>query len=495
MSEAVPSQKTATGERALRIAVIGAGASGILSGIKLREAGIADVVIYEKADRPGGTWRENHYPGLSCDVPSHVYRYSFEPNPDWSRLFSPGHEIQNYLEAMVRKYGLDEVIRYGREVVRCEWDGARWEVELSDGEVDHADVVIAATGVLHHPRTPEIEGLERFEGACFHSARWDDSTVLDGKRVGIIGNGSTGVQITTAVSGRASHLSLFQRTAQWVLPQENPVYSEEEKARFRDDRELCQHLYRELNKSFITNFSHAVVDAESEGIAMVETACRAHLDEKVADPELKAKLTPDYRAGCKRLVVAGGFYEALQRSDTELVTEDIESVEATGVRTRDGRLHPLDVLVLATGFQTHQFIRPTKVIGRDGIRLDDAWAESNRTYLSVSVPQFPNFFMLVGPYSPVGNFSLIGVAETQLSYVMQLIEVLRDGRARQVAARADATERFFAEMVEATKGTIWASGCKSWYIDKSGVPASWPWDYDRFESMMATPDLKDFELL
>ena len=482
-------------ERPLRIAVIGAGASGILCGVKFLEAGYNDLVIYEKADRPGGTWRENRYPGLSCDVPSHVYRYSFEPNAEWTHLFSPGNEIQDYLEGTVEKYGVDRFIRYGQEVSRCEFDGVRWQLETAGGEHDVADIVICATGVLHHPRFPEIEGLESFEGECFHSAQWDDEAALQGRRVGIIGNGSTGVQIATALTERAAHLSLFQRTPQWIMPQENPAYSEEDKRNFRQNPSVLENIYRELNKSFVTNFSHAVVDAESEAIKMVEEICRAHLDETVLDPELKAKLTPNYRAGCKRLVVAGGFYEAIQQPHTELVTEEIERVEEKGVRTRDGKLHPLDVLVLATGFQTHQFMRPMQVSGRDGKRLDDAWADANRSYLSISIPDFPNFFMLIGPYSPVGNFSLIGVAESQLAYVMQLVDLIRQGKARQVSADPAATDRFFAAMVKATKGTIWATGCQSWYLDKSGVPASWPWDYTYFEERMAKPNLEDYEIV
>ena len=479
----------------LRIAVIGAGASGILCGIKFLEAGHRDLVIYEKASRPGGTWRENRYPGLSCDVPSHVYRYSFEPNAEWTQLFSPGPEIQAYLEKTVEKYGIDRYIRYEREISRCEFDGERWQLETAKGERDTADVVISATGVLHHPNYPEIEGLERFEGECFHSARWNEETVLDGRRGGILGNGSTGVQIVTALASRVAHLSLFQRTAQWILPQENPAYSEADKENFRRNPAVLQHMYNELNKSFVANFSHAVVDAESDAIKMVEESCRAHLEETVKDPELKAQLTPDYRAGCKRLVVAGGFYEAIQRPNVDLVTEAIVRVEPEGVRTSDGQLHCLDVLVLATGFQTHQFMRPMKVTGRNGLKLDDVWEEANRSYLSISVPDFPNFFMLIGPYSPVGNFSLISVAETQLAYVMQLVDLLHRGKARQVSAKAAATDRFFAEMVEASRGTIWATGCRSWYIDKSGVPASWPWDYTYFEERMARPDLEDYELV
>jgi cation diffusion facilitator CzcD-associated flavoprotein CzcO len=480
--------------RNLRIVVIGAGMSGILSGVKLREAGY-DLAIYEKGDGPGGTWRENTYPGLSCDVPSHAYRYSWAPNPEWSHLFSPGAEIQAYFAGVARDNGLDAVTHYGQEVTRCDFVDGRWQIETSGGLRDEADAVIAATGVLHHPAIPELEGLESFEGACFHSARWDHAVPLDGRRVGVVGTGSTAIQITTALAERASHFALFQRTAQWVLPQENPPYAEEDKENFRRNPDVLAHIHEELLKRFIHNFSDAVVDADSPQLKAIELACRANLDENVHDPELRAKLTPDYRAACKRLIISGDFYPAIQAPNAELVTAPIERVEPEGVRTADGVLHPLDVLVLATGFRAHQFMRPMQIRGRDGVSLADAWEKRPTAYRAISVPSFPNFFMLIGPNSPVGNFSLIDVAERQLGYILQLLDRIRRGEAREIAARREATEAFHADLVEATKGTIWVTGCNSWYLDDEGVPASWPWNFATFEASMAEPILEDFEIL
>src|SRR5262245_5816556 len=481
-------------ERPLRVLVIGAGMSGVLSGIKLREAGLDDFVIYEKADRLGGTWRENTYPGIACDVPSHLYSYSFEPNAGWSHRFSPGAEIEAYFEDVAKRHGVTERIRFGEEVTRLAWRGGRWELATKRGRRDAADVVIAATGVLHHPNQPDIPGLDSFAGACFHSARWDHGVALDGKRVGVVGTGSTAVQIVSAIVNRVAKLSLFQRTAQWIAPQENPPYSEEEKAAFRREPSLVRQLHDEMSRVFAENFSNAVVDATSPQMKLLEDVCRANLESNVEDPVLREKLRPSYRAACKRLVISPDFYQAIQRPNAELVTEGIERVEPDGLRTRDGRLHALDVLVLATGFRADRFLRPMEVSGRDGRTLDDAWAKRPVAYLSISIPGFPNLFMLNGPNGPVGNFSLIEVAELQLAYILRLLEPLRAGRCREISPSAATTEQFDAERVEATKKTVWITGCRSWYLDDRGIPAVWPWTFDRFREEMAAPKLAAYEL-
>ncbi|HEX5366254.1 MAG TPA: NAD(P)/FAD-dependent oxidoreductase [Acidimicrobiales bacterium] len=477
----------------LRCIVIGAGMAGILSAVKLRGAGFDDVTIYEKGDTYGGTWRENTYPGLACDVPSHLYSYSFEPNPDWSRRFSPGPEIRSYFEGVAHRHGLDEITRFGEEVVSCERRDGRWQIETSRGRHDSADVVLAATGVLHHPNVPDLPGLDTFAGHAFHSARWDHDVEIDGKRVGVIGTGSTAVQITSAVVDRVEHFTLFQRTAQWIMPQPNPPYSEAQRETFRRDPSEMARRREGYAQQFTDGFANALVNADSPEMHMLEDMCRAHLEEKVTDPVLREKLRPSYRAACKRLIMSYDFYDAIQRPNAELVTEGIERVEPTGVRTTDGVLHELDVLVLATGFKVDRFVRPIRVVGNDGLDLDDAWAEGPTAYLSISVPGFPNFFMLNGPNGPVGNFSLIDVAECQIDYILQLLDLLGpDGRAG-VSATAEATTQFEARRVEAARSTIWMSGCRSWYLDKRGIPATWPWTFRDFRKAMSAPDLADFE--
>jgi cation diffusion facilitator CzcD-associated flavoprotein CzcO len=477
----------------VRVAIIGAGMSGILSAIKLREAGITNYVIYEKADRLGGTWRENTYPGIACDVPSHLYSYSFEPNPDWSHQFSPGGEIQAYFEDVARRYGVDKEIRFGEEIARCAFEEGRWRIETRKGTRDEVDFIVAATGVLHHPNVPDIDGLDDFEGALFHSARWDHDVSLEGKRIGVIGTGSSAVQIVSATVDAAQELTLFQRTAQWIMPQANPAYTPEEKEEFRTNPEHQRAVRAEFSKAFAQGFANAVIDADSDHMKMIEDACRANLEDNVSDPLLREKLRPDYRAACKRLVISPDFYEAIQKPNAELVTEGIERIEAKGVRTVDGRLHELDVLVLATGFRADRFMRPMEVVGRSGKRLEEVWADRPSAYLSIAIPDFPNLFMLNGPNGPVGNFSLIEVAELQFGYILQLIDLVRSGECRQVCVKAEATEAFEAERVEAAKSTIWTTGCRSWYLDDRGIPATWSFSFDRFEQEMAGPDLDAYD--
>ncbi|MGH8985989.1 MAG: flavin-containing monooxygenase [Acidimicrobiia bacterium] len=479
-------------ERALRFAIVGAGMSGILSAIKLNEAGLTDFTVYEKADRLGGTWRENTYPGLACDVPSHLYSYSFAPSPGWSHRYSPGGEIQGYFERVARQHEIERHIRFGDEVTSCRFNHGRWQLETAGGHRDEVDVVIAATGVLHHPKLPDFEGLADFDGATFHSSRWDHEVKLDGARVGIVGTGSTAVQMVSALVGRVARLSLFQRTAQWILAQENPAYADDEKAAFRQNPARLAELRTQLTQLFDV-FANAIVDAESPEMQMIAELCRANLDDNVRDPELRERLRPDYQAACKRLIMSPDFYEAIQQPNAELVTEGIERVEAAGVRTRDGRLHELEVLVLATGFKADAFMRPMAVVGRGGQTLERLWAARPNAYLSISIPDFPNFFMLNGPNGPVGNFSLIEVAELQFAYVMQLVERLRSGECREISATREAMEQHEAARVEAAKHTVWVTGCRSWYLDDRGVPATWPWSFDRFRAEMQAPNPRAFE--
>jgi cation diffusion facilitator CzcD-associated flavoprotein CzcO len=466
--------------------------AGILSAIKLREAGLIDCTVYEKADRVGGTWRENTYPGIACDVPSHLYSYSFALTPEWSHVFAPGDEIEAYFERVARDHDVERSVRFGDEVTCCAWVDGAWELETASGDRDRADVVIAATGVLHHPNIPDLDGLDTFEGAAFHSARWDHRVALDGVRVGVVGTGSTAVQVVSAIVERVEKLSLFQRTAQWVLQMPNDAYTESEKDELRHDPERLDAMHWDLSEAF-GNFATAVVDADSPQMAAIEELCRANLETNVRDPELRERLRPDYRAACKRLVISPDFYEAVQHPHAELVTAPIERIEPRGVRTGDGQLHELDVLVLATGFKADAFMRPMEIVGRDGVRLDDVWRERPEAYLSISIPDFPNLFMLNGPNGPVGNFSLIEVAELQFAYVLQLIERLRSEQCHEISATHEALERFERERAEAAQHTIWITGCRSWYLDDRGIPAVWPWTFHRFRDEMRAPDLSAYD--
>lgn len=430
---------------------------------------------------------------MACDVPWHLYSYSFAPNPNWSHVFSPGQEILSYFKDVARTRGVEKHVKFNTGIRRIEFRDGRWRIETEHGKEDEADFVIAATGVLHHPSYPNIEGLEDFDGPLFHTARWDHSVSLEDKRVGIIGTGFSSVQIVSDLAGKVPELHLFQRTPQWVMPTPNPEIDSATQELYRDDPEVMRAVRENLAQTFADNFASAVVDAESSQLAMLQQMCEANLG-TVTDPELREQLRPDYRAACKRLVMSPNFYEAMQDPSVSLVTEKISRIEAKGIRTVDGELHELELIVLGTGFRVDRFMRPIEVVGRDGVALDDVWAERPSGYLAISIPEFPNLFMLNGPNGPVGNFSLIDVAELQFDYIMQLVELVRAGRCQEVSVTHKAADRFEEERVEAAKNTVWMTGCRSWYLDDRGVPAAWPWAFGRFRDEMAKPKLEDYEL-
>jgi cation diffusion facilitator CzcD-associated flavoprotein CzcO len=477
--------------RTPEIAIIGAGMSGLCMAAKLKRAGIDTFTIFEKSDRLGGTWRDNTYPGLTCDVPSRFYQFSFAPNPNWTHLFSPGAEIWAYFDAIADEYGVREHIRFGTQVVSAHFEDGRWRVGTDDGIEIVVDFLISASGILHHPRYPDIEGLDTFAGAAFHSARWNHDVAVEGKRVGVLGTGSTGAQIVCGLAGTAEHLTMFQRTAQWILPLPNPGYSRVGRLLHRavpaldpiaytSVRTTAEYLSRGLTKPGVRR------DA-------IGAACRVNL-RTVRDPELRRKLTPDYEPMCKRLVISSGFYRAIQRRDVELVTEGIERVEPGGIRTRDGVLHELDLLVLATGFDAHAYMRPLDLVGEDGLTLEHAWRDGPRGYRTVAMPGFPNFFMLMGPHSPVGNYALTAIAESQADHILGWVAKWRAGDISTVAPTASATDRFNADLRAAMPDTVWASGCQSWYLGQDGLPEVWPWTPDRHRRMMREVNLADFDI-
>lgn len=479
----------------LRYVIIGAGMAGILAGIKLLERGEKNFTILEKASSLGGTWRENRYPGLTCDVPAHAYTYSFAPYAEWKSYYANGPDIRDYFEKVAADFGVNSYIRYNAEVTSCDFDEATatWTVGVSGTEKIEADIVICASGVLHHPKMPDIPGLDTFAGKAFHSARWDDSAQLDGTRVGIVGCGSTGAQILTALTGRSKQVVHFQRSPQWIMPVPQFDYTDEEREAFRKDVKLIDEI--RYNKEYwdaILRFTDGITNIDGPQMKEIEGYCLQNLENSVTDPELRKKLTPNYRAGCKRLIYSWCYYDHVQKPNVFVDTGAIERVKPAGVRMKDGTLHELDVLVLATGFRADRFIRPASVVGRNGKSLDDAWSLRPTAFNALTLPDFPNFFMLNGPTGPVGNFSLIDIAEAQWKYVDQLIDRLRAGNARAVEPTHEAMADYEEKRIAAAKKTIFGSGCTSWYLDDTGVPASWPWSYQAFVDAMAKPDFEDY---
>lgn len=473
------------------VAVIGAGMTGILMAIKLREAGISDITILEKADKLGGTWRENTYPGVACDVPAHMYTYSFRGNAEWSHRFARGAEIQQYFQQVADEQGITPQIRFNEALETCHYVDGKWQLTTSQGKDLEVDFVVSATGILHHPAYPDIPGLDSFKGEMWHTARWNHDVDLAGKRVGIIGTGSTACQTIGELGHTAGHLTVFQRTPQWIIRVPDKAYTDADKARLRGRQDKLAAISRRYAFVLRNTFSKAVTGSKLQHAYMSWTAKR-NLRKSVRDPKLRQKLTPDYPVGCKRLIINNTFYDAVQRDNVALETTAIERICDKGVVTSDGVTHELDVLILATGFHPFNFMRPMDLRGRDGLGIDEAWSKKVQAYRSLCVPGFPNFFLMLGPNTPIGNYSVIAMSEVQAAYVLKLIDAWRSGELPAVEATEQAKQRFNAYLREGMKNTVWVGGCQSWYLDADGDPAMWPYSWQQWEKELQQPDLDDF---
>jgi cation diffusion facilitator CzcD-associated flavoprotein CzcO len=469
----------------IKVAVIGAGFSGILAGIKLREQGI-DFEIFEKASTLGGTWRDNVYPGVACDVPSHLYVYSFAPNPRWSHRYADGSQIWRYLEKTAKKYRIFEKITFDTEIASAEWQGDRWKLTTSAGKLSFAEIVITAVGRLHHPSMPNLKGLDDFRGEICHSARWDTSFDERGKSIGIIGTGSSGVQIIAALSASASRLTIFQRTPHWVLSVPNPATPFLTKMAMRLPF-VAKYYYKKLQRDF-AKLTAGVGSGED---ALIARAARKHL-KRVRDPVLRAKVTPDYTPGCKRMVASPNYHEAIQRENVEIVTDAIERIVPEGIRTVTGRTVNLDAIVLATGFQAGAFLRPMKVVGADGVTLDAIWSDLDINYKTVALPHMPNFFMINGPYSPGGTIPIIAIAEIDVKYIMKCVEHIRRNDIA-MAPSMDASRNWLNGVRNRASQTVWVTGgCQSWYLGKDGVPIVNPANLEELSEDLRAIELDDF---
>lgn len=458
-------------------------------GALLLRAGIDDFVVYEKADRVGGTWRENTYPGIACDVPSRFYQFTFARNPDWTHRYSPGEEIWAYFEKVAQDTGVAARIRFATTVTATRWTGTAWAVTSSDGTCAEYDFVVAAAGILHHPHYPDLPGLDTFAGPAFHSARWDHDVDLTGKRVGLIGTGSTGVQILSALAGKVERLLLFQRTPHWVVHLDNPPFSALTRRLHRRFGAYDRFSYH-MNRLLIEALSPALLHP-GKARRFLTWVCRRQL-RKIADPELRRRLTPSTQPMCRRLIISPGYYDAIQHPGVELVTDAITRVEPDGIRTGDGVLHPVDVLVLATGFDAHAYVRPMELVGPGGLTLEEGWADGPRAYRTVAVPGFPNFFMLMGPNSPVGNYALTAIAETQAGYVLAWIRRWQHGEFETTMPTTEATAAYYAEVDAALPETVWATGCQSWYLGANGKPELFPWAPEQHRVLLAEIRDRDF---
>jgi cation diffusion facilitator CzcD-associated flavoprotein CzcO len=458
------------------IVVVGAGFGGIGMAIQLKKAGLHSFVILEKDDDLGGTWRGNDYPGCACDVPSHLYSYSFELNPDWSRMFSPREEIWDYLHHCVEKYALAPHIRYGVRVESMEWqeDAQRWQVSTASGDVLTPRAIVSGVGSLHVPSQPDIPGTERFGGASFHSSSWDDSYDLTGKRVAVIGTGASAIQFVPRIAEKVSRLHVFQRTPPWIHPRpdtEIPV----------ERRDLFRRLPLAM-RGFRTAI-YAGLELRALGFAVnpklmepLEALGRRHLERQVADPDLRAKLTPDYTIGCKRILLSSDYYPALAKPHVDLVTDGIAAIDERGIRTHEGNSYDVDAIIYGTGFKVTSALMERQIVGRNGLKISDAWADGIEAHHGITVAGFPNLFLLLGPNTGLGHTSVVFMIEAQIQHIMSCVRLLGRQRADVIEVKASAQRRTNERLHRRLRKAVWSvGGCRSWYLDEDGVNRTlWP---------------------
>ena len=477
--------------RSPRVVIVGAGMSGIAMGVTLKRAGFEDFVMLEKGADVGGTWFWNRYPGLSCDVPSQLYQYSFHLKPDWKRVFATGDEILAYHREVLDSHGLRPHLRLNSEVTRTDWTGSEWEVEAG-GEVHHADFVVMATGVLHHPSVPDIPGLDEFAGTTLHSARWDDRVDYAGKRVAVIGTGSTGVQLVSEMQRTAEQATLFSRSPQWVL------WGPTEMRQPRFVSELMRrapYLNRLVFESLLRSswLFTDIVTRPSWRRRLLQASARRRLA-TVRDEALRARITPDYEPLCKRQVVSGSFLRAIQEENVEVVTERIDHVRADGIVTEDAQTREFDLIALATGFKAHNYMRPMGLVGRDGVTIDEVWRDGPRAYRMTAIPGFPNLFTILGPNSPVGSLPLHHAAELTSAYIVRWLERFARGELDTVEPTEEATAEFNAEVAIALGPTVWNTGCNSWYQQADGTIDLWPFNRAEMKRMLGEPEEDHFRI-
>jgi cation diffusion facilitator CzcD-associated flavoprotein CzcO len=457
------------------VVIVGAGFAGLCMAIRLKKAGFDDFTVFEQGDRVGGTWRDNDYPGAACDVRSHLYSFSFEPNPGWSRAYAPQAEILAYLERCVDKYGLRPHLRLGCGVTGATFDEASglWSVATGDGRVVRARALVAGCGGLSRPALPLVKGLSAFEGPLFHSARWRHDVALEGKRVAVVGTGASAIQIVPALAPKVGQLYLFQRTPAWVLPKLDAPIGARARALF-GAVPLAQRLVRLAlywrNEATATGFL-----GHSPLLRLVERMAKKNLAESVRDPALRAKVTPDYRIGCKRILISDDYYQALERPNVEVVTAPVDEVRARSVVTPDGREYEVDAVVFATGFQAAEAAPPFPVRGRGGRDLAEAWRDGPEAFWGTTVAGFPNLFLIVGPNTGLGHSSMILMIESQAQYVLSALEAMRARRLAFVDVKREAQERHNREVQGRLGNTVWSSGCVSWYQTSAGKNTTlWP---------------------
>ncbi len=478
------------GGRRPRVAVVGAGFGGIGLGAVLRGADVADVTILDRAAGVGGVWRDNTYPGAACDVPSHLYSFSFAPGHEWTRRFAPQSDILRYLQRVAREHDLAP--RFDAEVTEARWDDARaaWHLDLADGGSLETDVLVPACGQLSRPAKPRIPGLESFAGPVFHSAEWDHDVDLTGKRVAVIGTGASAIQFVPAIVDRVAAMTVFQRSAPYLIPKPDRRYGALTRALLR-----TAPAARWPGRAFWTLFFETGALGFTRFPALTPPFRWAHnamVRRQVPDAGLRARLRPDYPVGCKRVGISSDWFPALARPHVDVVTEAITAVTPTGVRAADGTEHPAEVIILGTGFASTEFLAPMKIFGPGGVELSEQWRDGARAHLGITDPGFPNLFLLYGPNTNLGSGSIVHMLESQIAYVRQAIETLAAGT-RTLTVRPEVESRFDTEMQQRLDGSVW-TGCQSWYRTASGrIVNNWPGLMREYRKRTSRFDVTEYE--
>ena len=487
--------ETKTGTKSPQVVIIGTGFGGLGMAIQLKKAGINDFTILEKADSVGGTWRDNTYPGAACDVQSHLYSYSFEPKSDWSRKFGLQPEIRSYMEGCVTKYQLREHIRFNQEVESATFDkdSGLWTINTKGGDTFEARAIVSATGQLNQPAYPSLKGSERFKGKVFHSARWDHDYDLQGKKVAVIGTGASAIQFVPQIVGKVKDLTLFQRSAAWVIPKPDRPFTGIEQWVF-ESMPLADRAYRSM--IYWKNESRALAFTRFGSLLNIFKWQAKHLaKKKIKDPVKRAKIIPDYPVGCKRLLISNDWYDAINHDNLDVVTDGIEHIEDDAIVTRDGVRHEVDAIIYATGFKATDFLSPMKVTGLNGLDLNEAWNDGAEAYKGISVAGFPNLFILYGPNTNLAHSSIVFMLESQIRYVIQGVRMLLDPGLHYMDVKKQRQSEYSTRIQDKIKGSVWEAGCTSWYKTASGKNTNnWPGFTFSYRFLTGKLELDDYEL-
>ena len=478
----------------VQVVIIGSGFSGLGAAVRLNQEGFTDFVILERAQEVGGTWRDNTYPGAACDTHSNLYSFSFAPNPNWSRVYAQQPEILAYLQGVAKQFGLEANLRFGHELQGAEWDNAeaRWQLHTSAGDYT-ADFIISGHGPLVEPKWPEVPGFEKFTGEKFHSSRWNPQVDLKGKRVAVIGTGASAIQFVPAIAPEVEQMFVFQRTAPWIVPRPDRPHSQRELALFRH-LPLTQRAVRQA--IFARSEVNALIFTNPRMEKFASSVARAHLEHQVQDPALRRKLTPNYRMGCKRILVSNDFYPALLRPNVELVTGAISEIRPHSVVTANGQEYEVDVLICGTGFVATPPAVARVFRGKDGRTLAEHWEGSPEAYLGTTVSGFPNLFLMVGPNTATGHTSIVYMIEAQLHYILSSLKFTRANHVLAIDVKEDAQHTYNQELQASLNGAVWTEGgCTSFYLDKTGKnTVLWPGFVTRFRRRLARFDVQNYHL-